>query len=199
MAHKDAFGQGTNTFSLQTIRNTLSSLKSTYATSPTAEPPKNKDQHLLAYKQSYVASTTQSMSSSPTETPKSSTPATKIVTLPLSLLHPGSFPRILVAAGLASSKSEAHRLIANKGAYVVVPNSGTTENPTALKWATIEAGAAVDPNQYLVDWEALALRVGKAKIQLCRVVRDEVFVEEGLTCVGWDRNGIEGAVQKGDA
>jgi tyrosyl-tRNA synthetase len=66
-------------------------------------------------------------------------------------------------------------LIAKNGAYVIVPNSGSAENPTALKWATIKPGKDVDPNHYLVDWEALVLRSGKTKIQICRVVRDELL------------------------
>ncbi|XP_014561183.1 hypothetical protein COCVIDRAFT_33884 [Bipolaris victoriae FI3] len=175
-AHKDAFSQGTNTFSLLSLRTAISNSKDTDASSlspsPTAEPPLSaKEQELLAYKRAYAST------SSPAQSPTGATPPppsdNKIITLPLSLLAPGSFPHILHAAGLATSRSEASRLIAKKGAYVIVPNSGSLDNPTALRWATIEPGKEVDPNHYLVDWEALVLRAGKAKIQICRVVRDE--------------------------
>ncbi|KAA8615062.1 Tyrosine--tRNA ligase [Pyrenophora tritici-repentis] len=119
MAHKDAFGQGTNTFSLFTLRNAISSTK-------TAETP------------------------------------TK------------------ASAKQITSKSEASRLIASKGAYVLVPNSGSPETPTALRWETIKPTKDCDPNHYLVDFEALVLRSGKSKIQICRVVRDDGAVDGGM-------------------
>jgi tyrosyl-tRNA synthetase len=176
-AHKEAFSHGTNTFPLGALRKKLDAIKATEA--PSGASPSKKESQLLAYKKAYAASSTaQSISSTNAENDN-------IVTLPLTMLQPGSFPRVLHAAGLASSKSEAHRLIAKKGAYVVVPNSGSTETPTALQWVNIEAGAAVDPNHFLVDWEALILRAGKSKIQICRVVTDEQFDAAGLTCPGW--------------
>jgi len=180
-AHKEAFSQGTNTFSLRALRNTISSTKPAEA----SRTLRKKDRELLAYKKAYAASsTTQTSSSTTHEQPNDESDA--VVTLPLTMLQPGSFPRILHAAGLASSKSEAHRLIAKKGAYVVVPNSGSLENPTALQWVNVEAGAAVDPNHFLIDWEALVLRSGKSNIQICRIITEEQFEAEGLTCVGWE-------------
>jgi tyrosyl-tRNA synthetase len=175
-AHKEAFSHGTNTFSLGALRNTLSSFKTSEA--PTQEPLSKKDVKMLAYKKAFAASsTTQSISGTTHEQPKDGSDA--VVTLPITMLQAGSFPRVLQAAGLASSKSEAHRLIASKGAYVVVPNSGSSENPTALQWVNIEAGATTDPSHFLVDWEALILRSGKSKIQICRIVTEEQFkVEE---------------------
>ncbi|KAF1841877.1 tyrosyl-tRNA synthetase-like protein [Cucurbitaria berberidis CBS 394.84] len=183
MAHRDAFSHGTNTFPLGTLRNTLASIKDIEA--PAVEALSKKEQDLHAYKLAYAASSTApAVSSSTYELPKNDTH--HVITLPITLLQAGSFPRVLHAAGLASSKSEAHRLIAKKGAYVVVPNSGSPESPTALKWATIEAGVGVDPNHFLVDWEALVLRSGKSKIQICRIVTEEQFIAEGLTYPGWE-------------
>tara|TARA_R110002003_G_scaffold1184_5_gene22612 strand:+ start:23007 stop:23729 length:723 start_codon:yes stop_codon:yes gene_type:complete len=188
-AHKEAFSHGTNTFPLGVLRKKLDAIKATEA--PNAASPSKKESQLLAYKKTYAASSTAQAISSTTHE-GTSAENDNIVTLPLTMLQPGSFPRILHAAGLASSKSEAHRLIAKKGAYVVVPNSGSTETPTALQWVNIEAGAAVDPNHFLVDWEALILRAGKSKIQICRVVTDEQFDAAGLTCPGWrDAKGKE--------
>ncbi len=172
VAHKDAFGQGAHTFSLLSLRSAIAGDKGTV--NEAKETMKKKERELLEYKKAFAASSTaQSASSSTSDRPQ--TDKQNIVTLPLSMLQAGSFPHILHAAGLASSKSEASRLIAKKGAYVIVPNSGPPENPTALKWATIEPGKDVDPNHYLVDWEALVLRSGKSKIQICRVVRDELL------------------------
>ncbi|KAF2030318.1 tyrosyl-tRNA synthetase-like protein [Setomelanomma holmii] len=171
-AHKEAFSHGTNTFPLGALRKTLATIKATET--PSTTPTNKKESQFFAYKKAFAASSTaQAISSTTHDKPKSK--SENIITLPISMLQPGSFPRVLHAAGLASSKSEAHRLIAKKGAYVVVPNSGSQESPTALQWVNIESGAAVDPNHFLVDWEALILRAGKSKIQICRVVTEQKF------------------------
>ncbi|KAH7079104.1 tyrosyl-tRNA synthetase-like protein [Paraphoma chrysanthemicola] len=176
-AHKEAFSHGTNTFPLSLLRNKLAAI----------QKPENKfgmisakrHMELIAHKANFAASSTAQATPSTTVDPAAHGADNDIISLPLSALLPGSFPRILHAAGLASSKSEAHRLIAKKGAYVVVPNSGETESPTALQWVNIEAGATADPNHFLVDFEALILRAGKSRIQIVRVVTDEKY-EEGL-------------------
>jgi tyrosyl-tRNA synthetase len=182
-AHKEAFSHGTNTFSVGALRHSLSGING--ADTSSGVHPNQGDQALLAYKKAYAASSnTQAIAESTRESPKSS--GDNIVTLPAAMLQPGSFPRVLHAAGLASSKSEAHRLIAKKGAYVVVPNSGSPDTPSALQWITIETSATANPSHFLVDWEALVLRSGKSKIQICRVIPDEQFEAEGLTCPGWE-------------
>lgn len=182
-AHREAFSHGTNTFSLGALRHSMSSIKAAGTSSDLR--PSQADQALLSYKKAYAASsTTQAIAGTTHEPPKSSND--KIVTIPATMVQPGSFPRVLHAAGLASSKSEAHRLIAKKGAYVVVPNSGSVEAPSVLQWITIEPSATADPSHFLVDWEALVLRSGKSKIQICRVVPEEQFKAEGLTCPGWE-------------
>ena len=183
IAHKEAFSHGTNTFSLGALRTSLESFKTKQA--PSDERLGKKEIELLEYKKAYAASSTlQATSSTGNGTAK---PAhEEIVTLPQPMLHEGSFPRVLQAAGLASTKSEAQRLIANKGAYVVVPNSGTAEVPTALRWAPIGSDRSLNPQHFLVDFEALILRAGKLRTKVCRVVSEETFEAEGQTCVGWD-------------
>ncbi|KAI8937815.1 hypothetical protein NX059_005511 [Plenodomus lindquistii] len=181
-AHKEAFSSGTNTFALGALRRALSTDNEPKTQT---KPLSENEKRLIAYKQAYAASSDTQATSSAANEPRKREDH-NVVTLPLSMLQAGSFPRVLFAAGLATSKSDAQRLIAKKGAYVVVPNSGSEECPTAFKWATIEPGVSADPNEYLVDWEALVLRSGKSKIQICRVVKDEQFKAEGLTCPGWD-------------
>ncbi|KAF1974395.1 hypothetical protein BU23DRAFT_589129 [Bimuria novae-zelandiae CBS 107.79] len=181
-AHKEAFRQGTHTFSLSGLRRTLAK------TRPDGEDTHGRDEKelaLLAYKQAYASSAApQSTAETNAEVSKD---ASNIITLPLGLLSEGSFPRVLYAAGLVTSSSEGRRLITKRGAYVVVPNSGSLENPYGLKWEQIpEAISTTDPNQYLLDWEALVLRSGKSKIQICRIVTDEQFEAEGRTFPGWE-------------
>ena len=186
MAHKDAFGQGTNTFSLLSLRNVISDVKSAETATKTPEEPVSEaEKNLLAYKKAFAASATTQPAQGSTTTPPADQPAQpdtnkNVITLPLSTLHAGSFPHVLHAAGLASSKSVASRLIASKGAYVLVPNSGPPDNPTALRWETIKPDKDCDPKHYLVDFEALVLRAGKSKIQICRVVRDDAVEAKGL-------------------
>lgn len=179
-AHKEAFSQGTHTFSLSGLRKTLEEIKQK------ALPPQEVDEaesKLLAYKQTYASSSTASGTSA--DTPQKE--ALQIVTLPQTLLSQGSFPRVLHAAGLVGSKSEGQRLIAKRGAYVVLPNSGSLENPSGLRWEQVPIDiSTTDPNQYLLDWEALVLRSGKSNIQICRIVAEETFEQEGLTCPGWE-------------
>lgn len=178
-AHKEAFSQGTHTFSLSGLRKTLEEINK--KTQP--DQVDEVELKLLAYKKTYASSST----AIGTTAEDSQKEASNVVTLPLPLLTQGSFPRVLHAAGLVGSKTEGHRLIAKRGAYVVLPNSGSLENPSNLKWEQIpDAISTTDPNQYLLDWEALVLRSGKSKIQICRIVTEEQFEEEGLTCPGWE-------------
>jgi tyrosyl-tRNA synthetase len=172
IAHKEAFSHGTNTFSLGALRNTLGTAKS--GLGPQKEKLSTFDTDLLEYKRAYAASSPTQPTSS-TSTSPSPSKTESVITLPLSLLALGAFPRILHAAGLAATKSEAHRLIAKKGAYVVVPNSGTVDSPTSLKWVPIEANSQANPQHFLIDFDALVLRSGKSKIQIVRVVSDAVF------------------------
>jgi tyrosyl-tRNA synthetase len=181
-AHKEAFSQGTHTFSLSGLRRALEKISK-------EGQPDDVDEgqlKLLAHKKAYTASSaSQTITGTTAEDPKKD--ESNVVTLPLSLLSEGSFPRVLHAAGLVGSKSEGHRLISKRGAYVVLPNSGSLENPSGLKWEQIpEAINTTDPNQYLLDWEALVVRSGKSKIQICRIVTEEKFEMEGLTCPGWE-------------
>jgi tyrosyl-tRNA synthetase len=175
-AHKEAFSHGTNTFALGAIRNALGTAN------PDAGLGAQKalsefDIQLLEYKRAYAASSTVQPSSGTSTSSSSQSKQDSVITLPLSLIQSGSFAHVLHAAGLASTKSEAHRLIASKGAYVVVPKSGSVEFPTSLRWACIEKG--FEPQHFLVDFEALVLRAGKSKIQIVKVVADGEYEEAG--------------------
>lgn len=171
-AHKEAFSHGTNTFALGVIRNALGTANPDAGLGAQKELS-SFDKQLLEYKRAYAATSTVQPTSSTSMQAKES-----VITLPLSLIQSGSFPSVLHAAGLASTKSEAHRLIASKGAYVVVPKSGSVEFPTSLKWACVEKG--YEPQHFLVDFEALVLRAGKSKIQIVKVVSDQEYEKLGL-------------------
>ncbi|KAF3040280.1 tyrosyl-tRNA synthetase [Didymella heteroderae] len=176
IAHKEVFSHGTSTFSLGAIRNALGTANPDAGLGAQKELS-NFDVQLLEYKRAYAASSTVQPTSGTSTSSQSKQDS--VITLPLSLLQPGSFPRVFHAAGLASTKSEAHRLMASKGAYVVVPKSGSVEFPTSLKWACIEA-KDWNPQHFLVDFEALVLRAGKSKIQIVRIVSDGEYEKLGM-------------------
>jgi tyrosyl-tRNA synthetase len=168
-AHKEAFSDGTEDMSSnQSIK----------------PGPNDQTLDILAYKKSLVAKSGVQITSAASESAKSDA---NIVTLPDTLLQMGSFPRVLYAAGLVASASEGHRLIKSKGAYVVLPNSGSVENPNGLAWEPIPTSVSeTDPNHYLIDWEALVIRSGKFKIQVIRIVQEQRFEAEGLSFPGWE-------------
>lgn len=182
MAHKDAFGQGTNTFSLGALRSALEDSEGKQVQHEETTQATKQARELLEYKMSFITSpisSTNTTSSTNSTTTHKTPPSTQMVTLPLSFLKPSSFPTLLHLTGLCTSRSEAHRLIASKGAYIVLPNSGTSENPGGLKWIAIENAPGADPKHFLVDYRALVLRVGKSKVRIVRVVRDEDFAKDG--------------------
>jgi tyrosyl-tRNA synthetase len=185
-AHKEAFSDGTHTFSLSALRKSLDDISTEDMSSNQSIKPGPNDQTLdiLAYKKSLVAKSGVQITSAASESAKSDA---NIVTLPDTLLQMGSFPRVLYAAGLVASASEGHRLIKSKGAYVVLPNSGSVENPNGLAWEPIPTSVSeTDPNHYLIDWEALVIRSGKFKIQVIRIVQEQRFEAEGLSFPGWE-------------
>ena len=182
MAHKAAFSHGTSSYSHEALRSILRREKQSKETKAT----NGLTRELLLHKKKYLTS---SPSAAPNnnQDASSSNQTANVVALPASLLRKGSFSHVLYASGLVSSRKEGRRSISNRGAYVVVPNSGPVENPNGLRWEQIPSVFQdIDPNHYLVDYEALVLRVGKSKIQVCRVVADERFEAEGLSCPGWE-------------
>ena len=110
------------------------------------------------------------------------------ISLPRSLVHQQPLSRILWSAGLAASRSEAQRLINNRGVYIAgqvgkdghyVPIDGQI-NYVPVKdpmWAATEP--------LLIDGELLVLRTGKWKKKFIRIVDDEEYEAKGLTCPGW--------------
>ncbi|KAH7127063.1 tyrosyl-tRNA synthetase-like protein [Dendryphion nanum] len=185
-AHKEAFSHGTHLFSLGALRSAIHG-ESRNQVLQQKQRVTPRVQMLLEHKKEFLAS---SVSSKPTNVGDADIPKIRkvgdVLRLPITFLQEGSFPQLFYAAGLASSKSDAHRLIKGQGAYVVVPNSGTPANPHGLQWTAVPSLAGTDPNHYLIDWEAIVLRVGKTKIQVCQLMQEDEFEAEGLTFPGWE-------------
>lgn len=112
--------------------------------------------------------------------------ASTSVKLPRSAVMNQSFAAILHSAGLAASRSEAHRLIVAGGAYVGGTSAeggssmGDTLNYQKLKDANWERNS-----KYIIDDSVLVLRSGKWKMKIVKIIPDEEFLAAGLTCPGW--------------
>ena len=169
-AHRSTFSQGTQSLSLAVIRKRVAEVPSTkhlaslrdrrshYSSSESIDLP--------AHKARYVAASNAQAASPATDLPPSD-----VVVLPRSLLDTGCFPTLFVAAGLAASKSEFHRLVEAGGAYAADPDPGAARVSDELPWAPI-GRASGSPEQRLVDGHVLVLRSGKRKIRICRFTDD---------------------------
>jgi len=127
----------------------------------------------------------------------------KYTSLPMSMVIGSAFPQILYAAGLASSRSEGHRLVSAQGAYVAgQPDQKADTIGNSLNWSALKHFETDKPQKYLIDGNMLVLRVGKWNIRMCHVLEDEEFEAQGLTCPGWEefkeRQSEKGASVVGD-
>lgn len=105
------------------------------------------------------------------------------VQLPRSLIDTKSIPQIIHAAGLASSRAEAHRLIIGGGFYIGGQPDRKNKVPmydTAVSWVRINIWRVEETAQYVVN-NILALRKGKSNIRIIELVSDEEWVSSGKT------------------
>jgi tyrosyl-tRNA synthetase len=180
-AHRHAFSFGANNYSLHVLRETLAAAADQKEVKAEQAARALQSQKLLAYRRNFARAA--SGASATSAAPKPSTNKDNLVTLPYTFVKACTFPQLLYAAGLVSSKSEAQRLIRNKGAYVVRPNSGAPETPFNLVWDKI---AEFDvPHEFLIDFEAVVIRTGKTNLRICRVVKTEDFEAKSLDFPGW--------------
>ena len=94
-AHQEAFSHGTNTFSLGAIRNALGTADPNAGLGAQKQKTSDFDKQLLEYKRAYAASSIVQPSSGTAASTQSQPKQDTVVTLPLSMLGPGAFPRIL--------------------------------------------------------------------------------------------------------
>jgi tyrosyl-tRNA synthetase len=118
----------------------------------------------------------------PAATASNSHPQT--LTFSKEFLESNNFPSLLYAAGLVGSKSEAHRLIKNNGAYVggrLAENPG--DIPDDVTWRQIKNTMNGAPAQYVLwsgDKGLLLLRVGKWKVRIIRVYPQDKPILENI-------------------
>ncbi|KAI0388415.1 tRNA synthetase class I [Xylariaceae sp. FL0594] len=113
------------------------------------------------------------------------------IQLPESLVLGQSISRILYAAGLASSASDAHRLVAHQGAYVGAapgrrsPTVGNVQMPDGeITFTPVKAWFPGDTKNFLIDGKLLILRRGKHFVRIVEMVSDEEWEASGQSYVG---------------
>ena len=129
------------------------------------------------------------------------TTATTHVTLPKSMVDQQSMAKVLFSAGLVASRSEGHRLLENKGAYIGRRSSNreamgddlsfvpATLNDPGQTWRNVIKDRDLDfenPMDEKDEEGILILRTGKWKIRIIRIVSDKKFDTLGLPDpAGW--------------
>ena len=106
--------------------------------------------------------------------------------LPQSLIYGQPIARVLYAAGLVSSRSEGHRLVAKQGAYIGSRPGASGTMSDALEYSPAANWHPDDTERYIIDGDLLILRVGKWKVKIVKIVPDLEFRERALTAPGWD-------------
>ena len=107
------------------------------------------------------------------------------ITLPESLIIDQAPAKVLYAAGLASSRSEGHRLAMQQGAYIGSRPGGGGDMGDHLDFSPIKLWDPSKTRDYLLEGNLLVLRVGKWKVKIVRVVSDEEFTRLGMDAPGW--------------
>ncbi|KAI1499053.1 hypothetical protein F5X99DRAFT_411524 [Biscogniauxia marginata] len=106
------------------------------------------------------------------------------IQLPESLIMSKSISRILYAAGLTDSVSEAHRLVAHQGAYV----GGAPGQPAALNkgmpygelmFTPVKTWFPQDTKNFLIEGKILILRRGKHFVRVVEMVSDKQWEASG--------------------
>lgn len=107
------------------------------------------------------------------------------VTLPRSLVYKQPISRLLYHAGLVASRSEGHRLVAKKGAYLGAQSGGTSTMGDQVSWKTAENWDGEETEKYIIGDDRLMLRAGKWKVKVVKIIGDEEFEQRGLEAPGW--------------
>ena len=114
------------------------------------------------------------------------------VSVSCQFLEENSFPSVLQHVGLVNSRSEGHRLIINKGAYVACNTACETMDPDHLTWRPITSPIKGAPAGH-VKWEGekglLVLRSGKWNVKIVRVfsASDTILSDSGTLNAELDR------------
>lgn len=105
--------------------------------------------------------------------------------LPKSLIYNQPIERVLYHAGLVTSRSEGHRLVAKKGAYIGARPGGTGTMGDQVDFSPAAHWDGEETEKYIIGDDTLILRVGKWKVKVIKIISDKEFEEKGLSAPGW--------------
>lgn len=111
------------------------------------------------------------------------------ITLPRSILNK-SIGKIIYAAGLASSNSEAHREVSKGGMHIGgTPSQKKAMAEEELKFTPIKNWVIEDTSKYVIGDNVLVLRKGKHNIRIIKLVSDAEWARSGKTYPGESKQG----------
>ena len=107
------------------------------------------------------------------------------LTLPTSLVLDQPISRVLYHAGLVASRSEGHRIIAQKGAYLGSRPDASVTRGQQIDWTPAANWDASETVKHIIGGDTFIVRVGKWKIKVIKIISDESFEQQGFTAPGW--------------
>lgn len=111
------------------------------------------------------------------------------ITLPRSILNK-SIGKIIYAAGLASSNSEAHREVSKGGMHIGgTPSQKKAMAEEELKFTPIKNWVIEDTSKYVIGDNVLVLRKGKHNIRIIKLVSDAEWARSGKIYPGESKQG----------
>lgn len=105
--------------------------------------------------------------------------------LPRSVIIGKPLSQVLWSAGLAATKSEAQKLINNKGAYIGGKSAAEGPMADSLTYSPIRSSAWDWWKDLIIDDNLLILRTGKWRVKIIKIVPDADFTAKGMTCPGF--------------
>ncbi|KAI4098938.1 MAG: hypothetical protein L6R37_006236 [Teloschistes peruensis] len=117
--------------------------------------------------------------------PDKISPAGQVI-LPRSLVVNQQLGRVFYAAGLVSSRSEGHRLIAKQGAWIgSVAGPQHRAMPDHVEFTRAGNWTSDYINKFIIDDQLLIIRAGKWRVRVINIVADSEFERLGLDVSGW--------------
>ncbi|KAI4247113.1 MAG: hypothetical protein LQ352_006221 [Teloschistes flavicans] len=117
--------------------------------------------------------------------PDKISPAGQVI-LPRSLVVNQQLGRVFYAAGLVSSRSEGHRLIAKQGAWIgSVAGPQHRAMPDHVEFTRAANWKNEHTNNFIIDDQLLVIRAGKWRVRVIKIVADSEFERLGLDVPGW--------------
>jgi len=107
------------------------------------------------------------------------------LTLPRSLVYNQQISKVIYHGGLVASRSEGHRMVANRGVYIGARPGSTGTMGDQVDFSPALNWDGKETEKYIIDGEYLMIRIGKWKVKIIKIISDDEFEAQGLTAPGW--------------